>query len=126
MPERSFDVTLLSSTASVTAAGTATYVDMAPSASVGKRECKVIAIASAMTLTTSTTAEWDVVIRECDTTAGTYSDVAGDTAAITTNGVSTFHIKPNKRYLRAQVSTVGAGGTAVALHIVVLDENRSF
>jgi hypothetical protein len=126
MNERSYDATLMFSTASVTAAGTATYKDLAPSASIGKREMKAIVVASAMTLTTSTTAEWDIVIRECDTTAGTYTDVAGDTCAVTTNGLATFHIKPAKRYLRAQVSTVGAGGTGVALHLVVLNMNRVF
>lgn len=109
------------SVASQTNATTATYVDMAPTASVGKRACKIIVIANGVT---GTTPVFPLSLAECDTTNGTYSAVTGLTIAnVTTNGVTEYHALIQKRYVQATIGTVT--GTTPNANLVMLVQNQT-
>ncbi len=116
MSVRDLEVKTLFNTSNCTAAGTATYVDLANSASVGKRDMKCILIST----NASTLATFGITLWECDTTAGTYTAVNGDSlaaGAITTatNGITEVHVQPQKRYIRAEVDAMHQTSALVLL-----------
>lgn len=97
------------SSAGVAAADTGSAVDLAPTATVAKRELKLIVAAQVLTAGT-----FNVAVTECDTTNGTFTAVAGDTiTAVTTNGVREYTANVTKRYVKGAITTVAGTGAAV-------------
>ena len=113
--------TALALSQGTTSAATGGVIDMAPTASVGKRAQKVVVVASGVT---GTSPVFPLSISECDTTNGTYTAVDGLTiTSVTTNGTTEYHSLFAKRYIKVTVGTV-AGTTPVA-NIVVLVQSQS-
>lgn len=130
MNDRNYEMILLFNGASSgSTLQTGAYVDMGatyPSASVAKREMKLITVANGVTYQTATQASWPIYVEECASTDGTYTTVAGDTpTAVSTDGVSTCHIRPKYRYLRAGYSTVGTGGTSANIAVLLMNLKRT-
>ena len=121
MNQKSYEIKTLLNAVAATAAAAGTVVDMTPSASVGRRECKVIVGSQILTAGT-----FPISLAECDTTNGTFTALAGDsvtspTSTGTAQTVSEYHVHVTKRYVRASIGTV-AGTTATA-NLLVLIQN---
>ena len=113
--------TALALSQGTTSAATGGVVDMAPTASVGKRAQKVIVVASGLS---GTSPVFPMALTECDTTNGTYTAVGGLTiTSVTTDGTTEYHALFTKRYIKATVGTVT--GTTPVANIVVLVQSQS-
>jgi hypothetical protein len=110
-------------TNAASAAGTA--VDLTPSASIQRRECKVVIGYQVLTAGT-----FPIVITECATTNGTFTAMDGDTIADVSAtqaavGVVEYHMKPSKRYAKAAIGTVAGGGAAANLLVMLMNLKRA-
>jgi hypothetical protein len=113
--------TALALSQGTTTGATGGVIDMAPTASVGKRSQKVIVVASGVT---GTSPVFPLAITECDTTNGTYTAVSGLTiTGVSTNGTTEYHALFTKRYIIATVGTVT--GTTPVANIVALVQSQS-
>jgi hypothetical protein len=114
--------TALALSQGTTTGATGGVVDMAPTASVGKRACKVIVVASGMS---GTSPVFPLSLSECDTTNGTFTAVDSNNTIsdVTTDGTSEYHAMITKRYIKATVGTVT--GTTPVANIVVLVQSQS-
>jgi len=121
MNQKSFEIKTLLNAAGATEAVTGSVVALAPSASVGKREMKLIVASQILTAGT-----FPLAVSECDTINGTYTAVPGDainnvTATQAAQAVTEYHVKPAKRYVKAAIGTVS--GTGATANIIVLLQN---
>jgi hypothetical protein len=113
--------TALALSQGTTTGATGGVVDMAPSASIGKRACKIVVAACGVT---GTSPVFPLALSECDTTNGTFSAVSDLTISnVTTDGTSEYHALITKRYIKATVGTVT--GTTPVANIVVLVQSQS-
>ena len=114
--------TALALSQGTTSAATGGVVDMAPSASIGKRACKVIVVASG---TTGTSPVFPLTLSECATTNGTFTAVDANNliTSVSTDGTTEYHCMITKRYIKCTVGTVT--GTTPVSNIVVLVQSQS-
>lgn len=114
--------TALALSQGTTTGSTGGVVDLAPSASIGKRSMKVIVVASGVT---GTSPVFPLSLSECDTTNGTFTAVDTDNAitSVSTNGTTEYHMLFTKRYIKCTVGTVT--GTTPVANIVVLVQSQS-
>jgi hypothetical protein len=119
--QKQYEIKALLNIAGATQAATGSPVEVTPSASIGKREMKVIVPWQVLTAGT-----FPLSVSECATTNGTFTACGGDSLANVTatqaaQGVTEAHIQVTKRYVKAQIGTVaGSGATA---NIAVLLQN---
>ena len=117
------NVLRLLTTQVLTTSADGSAVDLQGYANPGGRNIKVMAdVGSNLGTTPSVT----VKIQDSDTTtAADFADLYTGFAAVTatTGGLSTAHIKTNKRYLRA-VATLTANTTSTNLATYIIVENR--
>jgi hypothetical protein len=121
MNQKMYEIKTLLNLIASTAVNTSGAVDMLPSATLSRREVKVI-----IGYQTLTAATFTVGLSECDTTDGTYTAVAGDTivglyGTNTTQFVKEYHVQPTKRYMKAAVTTIT--GTTATVNLLVLVQN---
>jgi hypothetical protein len=121
MNQKALEIKTLMNYMNGTEANTATYVDVSPSASIAKRDMKLI-IASQI----ETAGTFNFNVQECSTTNGTYSTVSGASsiAAVNTNGVSEYPIQPKYRYVRAQITTVTGAGAQGNFFVLLQNAKR--
>jgi hypothetical protein len=120
-----YEMKVLLNTAGATQAAAGTTTDLTPSASINRREMKVIVVGQVLTAGT-----FPLSIAECDTTNGTFTAVSGDTIAnvVATQAavaVAEYHVFPTKRYLKASVGTVAGTGAAANLTVLLMNLKRS-
>lgn len=127
MYQKGFEIKTLISAAAATAAATGTVVDLANSASVGKRAMKVMVCSNGNTYATATLTSFPIIVEECATTNGTFTAVSGDSISDigTTGAVSEYHVQVNKRYVRGRIGTVGTGGTSANIIVLLQNAKRS-
>ncbi len=102
---------------------TGTYTDIAPSGTIGKREHKIIVVASGVS---GTSPVFPIALTECDTTNGTFTAVSGlSISNVTTNGTTEYHAPIQKRYVIATVGTVTGTTPKADLNILVQTQLRS-
>jgi hypothetical protein len=125
--QKQFEIKTLLNVSAATAAATGSAVDLVPSASIAKREMKLIVGASGNTYATATLTSFPIIVEECDTTNGTFTTMEGDTPSNigTAAGVSEYHVRPQKRYARARIGTVGTGGTSANVFVLLQNMKRS-
>lgn len=121
MNQKLYEIKTLLNSPGATQAATGSVVDLAPSASVTRRQMKLIVGYQVLTAGT-----FPLSVTECDTTNGTFAAVSGDTIANVTStqaaqGVVEYHLYPTKRYVKAAIGTVA--GTGAAANLVVLLQN---
>jgi opacity protein-like surface antigen len=121
MNQKMYEIKTLLNIVGNTAAAAGSAVTLLPSATIARREVKVIVISQIQTQGT-----FSIGLTECDTSNGTFTDVGGDsiTAVAGTNAavaVAEYHVKPTKAFMKAAVTTV-AGTTATA-NLIVLVQN---
>lgn len=114
--------TALALSQGTTTGSTGGVVDLAPSASIGKRAMKVIVVASGVT---GTNPVFPLTLSECDTTNGTFTavDTANTITSVSTDGTTEYHMMFTKRYIKCTVGTVT--GTTPVANIVVLVQSQS-
>jgi hypothetical protein len=113
--------TALALSQGTTSAATGGVVDMAPTASVGKRSCKVVVVASGVS---GTSPVFPLTLSECATTNGTFTAVDANNliTSVSTDGTSEYHCLITKRYIKCTVGTVT--GTTPVANIVVLVQSQ--
>jgi len=121
MNQKMFEVKTLLNVAGATQAASGSVVTLTPSALINRREAKVIVVSQILTAGT-----FPLTVSECDTTNGTFTQVAGDSITSVTGtqagqAVAEYHMKPSKRYLKAAIGTVS--GTGATANIAVLLQN---
>lgn len=126
MNERLYEIKTLLNVPAATQAQTGSVVAMAPSASVAKREMKLITISNGNTYATATQCSFPIVVEECDTTNGTFTAVGGDTPPTigTAGGVVESHIRVSKAQVRARIGTIGTGGTSANIAVLLMNLKR--
>lgn len=119
--QKMFEIKTLMNVAGKTEAYAPTYVDLAPSGSVAKRDMKLVIASQILTAGT-----FDIAVTECATTNGTFTAVAGDTIVAPTAtqaavAVAEYAIQPKYRYIKAAITTVT--GASAAGNFIVLVQN---
>jgi hypothetical protein len=110
-------------TTSTTGNASATTADLSESASLAKRECKVVVLPGAMTTCTTAT----FAVEECDTTNGTYSaPIAGTTTTTITSTAAALgtalemNVVIQKRYVHLKATVDQTGSIPVAAVLLAL------
>jgi hypothetical protein len=81
---------------------------------------KVIVAANGVSGSPIGSISFALALTECDTTDGSFSAVGGDSiTAVATNGVSEYHVKPTKRYIKAAITTVSTQSTQANLVVLL-------
>lgn len=114
--------TALALSQGTTTGSTGGVVDLAPTASIGKRSCKVIVTACGVT---GTSPVFPLTLSECATTNGTFTavDTSNLITDVSTNGTTEYHMMFTKRYIKCTVGTVT--GTTPVANLVVLVQTQS-
>jgi hypothetical protein len=127
MYQKGFEIKTLLSAAAATTLATGTVVDLANSASVGKRAMKLMVCSNGNTYATATLTSFSIAVEECSTTNGTFTAVGGDAISTigTAGAISEYHVQVNKRYVRGRISAVGTGGTSANIIVLLQNAKRS-
>jgi hypothetical protein len=125
MNQKMYEMKTLLNVAGASAALAGSVVDLTPSASINRREMKLVIGAQVLTAGT-----FPLTLTECDTTNGTFTTVSGDTianvvATQAAQSVTEYHVLPSKRYVKAAIGTVAGTGAAANLIVMLMNLKRS-
>jgi hypothetical protein len=121
MNQKMYEIKILLNVVASTVAAAGSAVTLLPSATISRREVKVIVGWQMLTAGT-----FPITLTECDTSNGTFTAVDGDSITSIygtsgTQGVSEYHVKPTKAFMKATIGTVT--GTTATANILVLVQN---